>query len=92
MSSAIFYVEIHIYRHLFISDTPNKGLALPHNLYSITHLYLYIYDIITAVKGGPELQNQVFEITARALKWLFPSFPDKAKESVSVKKIQVGEA
>ena len=42
-------------------------------------------------KGGEERQHRVFDSTVRALKWLFPSLPGEAKDSVSVKKLLAGE-
>ena len=50
-----------------------------------------MYDVIAAVQGGAERQHQVFDSTVRALKWLSPSLPGEAKDSVSVKKLYAGE-
>ena len=47
--------------------------------------------ISAAQGGGAERQNRVFDITVRALKWLFHSLSGEAKESVSVKKLLDGE-
>ena len=51
----------------------------------------YMDDVISVVQGGAYLQHQVFDGTVCALKWLFPSLPGELKDSVSVKKIVVGE-
>ena len=42
-------------------------------------------------KVGSERQHRVFDSTVRALKWIFPSLPGEAKDSVSVKKLLAGE-
>ena len=48
-------------------------------------------DGIAVAQGGEERQHRVFDSTVRALKWLFPSLPGEAKDSVSVKKLLAGE-
>ena len=48
-------------------------------------------DAIKVVQGGPERKHQVFDGTVNALKWIFTSFPQEAKDKVSVKKLNVGE-
>ena len=48
-------------------------------------------DAISVLQGGAERQHQVFDITVRALKWLSPSLPREAKDSVWVKKLLAGE-
>ena len=48
-------------------------------------------DVITAVQGGADRQREVFDGTFRALKCLFMSLPDETKDSVSIKKLMVGE-
>ena len=42
-------------------------------------------------RGGAERQHRVFDSTVRALKWLSPSLPGEAKDSVLVKKLLAGE-
>ena len=74
-----------------IFKIPETGPGPPHTSEILTHIYFYIYDVISAVQGGPEFQHRVFDGTVRALKWLFPSFPVELKDSVSVKKIITGE-
>ena len=68
-----------------------SGLGPPHTLDIITHIVFYIYDVATAAKVGPKWQHQVFNGTTQALTWLFLSLPIKTKDSVSVKKLQMGE-
>ena len=41
-------------------------------------------------RGGAERQHQVFESTARAIRWILPSLPREAKDSVSAKKLLDG--
>ena len=40
-----------------ISEIPETGLGPPHTLYSLTHIYCYIYDVITMVQGGGQTDN-----------------------------------
>ena len=44
-----------------------------------------------AVKGGPDPHCQVFDSTIRSIKWIFPYFTNKSKDTVSTKKIMVEE-
>ena len=48
-------------------------------------------DVIYTVQGGTDRQQQVFDSTVLALKWLPPSLLGEAKAPVSVKKILDGE-
>ena len=48
-------------------------------------------DAIKAVQGVTERQRQIFNGTVRSLKWIFPSFPGKLKDSIIMKKPQTGE-
>ena len=48
-------------------------------------------DVIYAVKGGLDLQHQVFDGTVRALKWILPSLLGESKDSVSIKYLFAGE-
>ena len=50
-----------------------------------------MYDVISAVQGGPEFQHQVFDGTIFALKWLLLSLPGEYKYSLRVKNILAGE-
>ena len=43
------------------------------------------------MQGGSEQHHQVFDSIVHALKWLFPSLPWEAKDSVSFKKLLTGE-
>ena len=43
------------------------------------------------VQGGADRQHRVFNSIVRALKWIFPSLPGEAKDSVLVKKLLARE-
>ena len=58
---------------------------------SLTHIYLYMNDVISVVQGGPYCQRRVFDGTVRALKWIFRLLLGELKDSVSVKKFVEGE-
>ena len=74
-----------------ISNIPKTNPGLTHSLYSLTHIYCYFYDMITAVQSGTEEQLQVCDVTVWAFRWLFLSFPGKMKDLVSMKKLWAGE-
>ena len=57
-----------------ISEIPATGPGPPHTPESLTHIDCYMYDVISVVQGGADLQHRVFDGTVRALKWLLPSF------------------
>ena len=63
----------------------------PCTLESLTNIYFYTDDMIKAVQGGPDRQRQFFDGPVPSLKWLFPSLPRETKDSVSAKKLKVGE-
>ena len=44
-----------------ISKIPATGLGAPHTPGSLTHIYCYMDDIISAVQGGPDCQHRVFQ-------------------------------
>ena len=56
-------------------EIPETRPGPPQILESLTHIYFYMDDVISAVQGGPNRQHQVFYGTVRALKWLFLSLP-----------------
>ena len=51
------------------------GPPPPHTDESLTHICCYMDDVISEVQGGPDIQNQVFDGTVCALKWLFMTLP-----------------
>ena len=59
----------------------------PHTRRSLTHIDCYMDDVISAVHVRTERRHQVFDRILCALKWLFPSIPGEAKDSVSFKKL-----
>ena len=73
-----------------ISKIPETGLGPPHTLDSLTHIYCYMYDVITVVHGIPDQQLQVFDCTVQAFKRIFPYFPGETKDSVRVNELKVG--
>ena len=42
----------------------------PNTNESLTHMYCYIDNVISAVQVGPDIQHRVFGGTVRALKWI----------------------
>ena len=74
-----------------ITKTPSTRPAPPHTCERLTHIDCYTDDTISAVKGGPERQHQVFDGTVSALKWIFRSKPGESKDLASVKKLLPGE-
>ena len=40
-------------------------------LESLTHIDCYMDEVISAVQGGTEIQQRVFDCTVRALNWIF---------------------
>ena len=74
-----------------ISNFPETGPGPLYTLDSLTHIYCYMDDVITAFQGVPELQRQVFDGNVRALKWIFLLLSVEAKGSVSAKKLRARE-
>ena len=74
-----------------ISSIPKTILVPPQTSDSLTHIYFYMYDVLSAVQGVPDLQHWVFGSTVRALRWLFLSLLGEIKYSATVKTLVVGE-
>ena len=55
-----------------ISKIPVTRTPPPHTPESLTHIYFYMDDVISAVQGGLYCQHRVFDGKFRALKWIFP--------------------
>ena len=70
-----------------ISKILITGSDPPHTCESLTHIYCYMDDIISAVQGVPERQHQVFGGMVCALNWLLPSLPGESKDSLIVEKL-----
>ena len=58
---------------------------------SLTHIYCYVDDIISAVQGGPEFQHRVFDGSVCALKWILPLLMGESKYLVGIKKLLTEE-
>ena len=87
VSNALVETYLQILWYRFISDIPNTGPDPPHTPDSLTHMYCYMGDVIMVVQVSPEIQSQVFDIMIPEIKWIFPSFPKKSKNLVSIKKL-----
>ena len=79
VANALVHAMLPVPGYVAITKTPETGPDLPHTLGSLTHIYCYMDDAITAVQGGPEQQRQVFNGIARALNWLYLYLPGKTK-------------
>ena len=89
--NALVETDLSVTSYSAISKILATGLGPPRTPDSLTHILCYIYDVISAVQGVPDCQHRVFDGTARALKWLFPSLPGELKNLVSAKKLVAGE-
>ena len=74
-----------------IYEIPATNPPPPHTPDSLTHIYFYMYDVLSAVQGVPDRQHRVFGSTVRALRWLFLSLLGEIKYSATVKTLVVGE-
>ena len=72
-ANAFVHMPLQLPGYGAITKIPETGTVPPHTLDSLTHIYCYMYDLITAVKGVSQRQCQVFGITIWAFKWIFPS-------------------
>ena len=61
-------------------EIPETGPGPPHTINSLAHIDCYMDDVITAVQGGADRQQKVFDGTVRALKWIFPSLSGETKK------------
>ena len=91
MVNAIVDTLLPFPRYRSISKVPKTWIGLIHSLDGLTHIDLYMDDIITAVQGGTKQQCQVFGDTVRAFKWIFPYLLNEAKDLATTKKLLAGE-
>ena len=89
VANALIHTLILVPGYGAIAKIPEIETCLPHTLDGLTHIECYMDDAITAVQGTKQ-QRQVFDGTARALKWLFPYLPGETKDSESTKKLLAG--
>ena len=87
MASTIVNILLLITWYDAIFNISNTGPGLSHTLDILTHIYLYINDVILAVQGVPERHFQAFDSTVQSLMWIFPLFPNEANHLVGVKKL-----
>ena len=87
VSNALLDTDLPFLAYKAISDLPSMEPVPPHTRRSLTHIDCYMDDVISAVHVRTERRHQVFDRILCALKWLFPSIPGEAKDSVIVKKL-----
>ena len=91
VDNAMVKTDLTLMAYGAISYLLSTGTGPHHTCMSLTHIDCYMYDVISAVQGGPEQQHQVLDRIVISLKWIPPSLPGEVKYLVSVKKILVGE-
>ena len=91
VANALVHKSLPVPKYGSISVIQETGPGLPYTLDSFTHINCCTDDVVTAIQGGAYQQHEVFNGTARALKWLFPSLPGETKDSVSVNKLIASE-
>ena len=91
VANAIFDMSLPFSWYVPITKIPNTVTGPLHTSYSHNHIYLYMYDFITAVQGGTGHQCQVFGETVKLLKWILLSFDNEYKDSFRVKKLMAGD-
>ena len=91
VANALVDADLPVPAYGEISTLLTTEMSPPPTSASLTHIDCYMDDVIAAVQEGAEQQHRVFDSTVHALKWLFPSLPGEAKDSVSVKKLLAGE-
>ena len=79
VANALVNTDLPVLSYGAISKIPDTGTGPPYTPESLTHIYCYMDDVISAVQGVPDCQHQVFDGTVCALKWLFPSLPGELK-------------
>ena len=90
VTNALVHTSLPLPVYRSISKIPHTGPGSPHTLDRLTHIHCYMDDMITVVQSGTERQRQVFDATARDLKWTFPYLPGEYKGSVILNKLKVG--
>ena len=65
VANAPVETELPVPAYGSITKTPSTRPAPPHTCERLTHIDCYTDDTISAVKGGPERQHQVFDGTSQ---------------------------
>ena len=91
MVNSIVNTLLIILQYSVIANIPKKEQFPLNTLDSLTQIYFYMYEVITAVQVGSERQCQLSDGTIRALKWLLLSFPNKENDPVSLKNLLEGD-
>ena len=68
MANALVHMSLLVMGSGAIKKISETNSGPPHTLDSLTHIYCYIDDMITAVQSWLELQRQVSNVTVLALK------------------------
>ena len=68
VANALVHTSLPVPGYGTIYKIPETGLVPLYTLDSLTHIYFYMDDVITAVQGRLDQQHQVFDGTVQALK------------------------
>ena len=79
VANALVDTEVPVMAYGAIAKIPSTKLGPSHTCKSLTHIYCYMDDVISAVQGDLKHQHRVFDGTVRALQWLLPSLPVESK-------------